>query len=290
MAQANGSLTRFYCGRSCSARSALLLLFERRLSTSFGCMLLFPCFLLPAGLVLRAHGQTSSAYVSSSAGGQPELPDAPSPSPAPQSSQPNLPFLTPRFSRPMQTMGLGDKFQYLVEPAFGPRSFVTNAFSAGIRMANPPSHYPHAWRSGGEGFGRNYGDSFARAGAESLGRFSTAVLLHEDPRYQRSDSTFFPARLGHALAFTLVDRTDGGHRTVAISNFTGAAANGFIGNAYLPPGFDNLTHAGQRSAIAFGGLAAQNVAQEFAPELSQFLKKIHLPHIPMPPVWWVGEK
>lgn len=187
-------------------------------------------------------------------------------------------------------MGLGYKFKYLVEPAFGPRSFVTNAFSAVIRMANPPSHYPPVWRGGAEAFGRNYGDSFARTGAEGVGRFSAAVLLHEDPRYQRSDSTFFPARLGHALVFTLADRTDGGHRTLAISNFTGAAANGFIGNAYLPPGFDNLTHAGQRSAIAFGGLAAQNVAQEFAPELSQLLKKIHLPHIPMPPVWWIGEK
>jgi hypothetical protein len=65
---------------------------------------------------------------------------------------------------------------------------------------------------------------------------------------------------------------------------------GFIGNAYLPAGFDNLTHAGQRSAIAFGGIAAQNVLQEFSPELGQFLKKIHLPHIPTPPVWWTGDK
>ena len=164
-----------------------------------------------------------------------------------------------------------------------------NAFGAGIRMANPPSHYPHAWRAGGEAFGRNYGDTFARNGAEGLGRFSASVLLHEDPRYRRSESTFAPTRLGHALFFTFIDRTDGGHSTVAIANFTGAAANGFIGNAYLPAGFDNLTHAGQRSAIAFGGIAAQNVLQEFSPELSQFLKKIHLPHIPLPPVWWTGE-
>jgi hypothetical protein len=56
---------------------------------------------------------------------------------------------------------------------------------------------------------------------------------------------------------------------VAVSNFTGAAASGFVGNAYLPTGFDNLTHAGQRSAVAFGGLNAQNVLQEFSPELSE---------------------
>jgi hypothetical protein len=187
-------------------------------------------------------------------------------------------------------MNGGNKFQYLVEPAFGPRSFFTNAFSAGIRMANPPSHYRHEWRAGSEAFGHNYGDSFARTGAESIGRFSASVLLHEDPRYRRSESTSVPGRLAHALAFTVVDRTDRGHPTLAISNFTGAAANGFIGNAYLPPGFDNVTHAGQRSAIAFGRLAGGNIAEEFAPELGLLLKKLHVPHIRLPPVWWTGDK
>jgi hypothetical protein len=200
--------------------------------------------------------------------------------------QPNVPFPPPRYNRPLQPMDLGDKFKYFVEPAFGPRSFVTNTFGAGIRMANPPSNAPHEWRAGGEAFGRLYGDSFARTGAESIGRFSASALLHEDPRYRRSGSTFFPTRLGHAFVFTFIDKTDGGRTTVALSNFTGAAAGGFIGNAYLPPGFDNLTHAGQRSAVTFGGIAAKNVLQEFSPEIGQFLRKIHLPHIPLPPVWW----
>jgi hypothetical protein len=290
MAKASGSLTRLHWSRSCEAESILLLFFQKTVLIFFGVMLLVPVFVLSAGSGLQARAQTTSAYVSSSAPAEPDLPDAPSPSPAPQQNSPSiLPFLTPQSSRPLQSMDLGGKFKYLVEPAFGPRSLVTNAFGAGIRMANPPSRYPHEWRAGAEAFGRNYGDSFARTGAESIGRFSAAVLLHEDPRYRRSESTFFPARLGHAFVFTFVDRTDGDHRTVAISNFTGAAAGGFIGNAYLPTGFDNLTHAGQRSAIAFGGIAAQNILQEFSPELGQFLKKIHLPHIPTPPVWWTGD-
>jgi hypothetical protein len=291
MAQAGGSLTKLYWNRHRSAGLTLLLVLQKALFIFFGVMLLVPLFIaLSAGSVLQARGQTTSASISSSVPEQPDLPDAPSASPDPQqSSQSNIPFLSPRFG-PVGQMDIREKFKYFVEPAFGPRSFFTNAFSAGIRMANPPGRYPHEWRAGAEAFGRNYGDSFARTGAESIGRFSTSVLLHEDPRYRRSESASVPGRLVHALAFTLVDRTDGGHPTLAISNFTGAAANGFIGNAYLPAGFDNLTHAGQRSAIAFGGIAGQNVMQEFAPELSQFLKKIHVPHIPMPPVWWTGDK
>jgi hypothetical protein len=290
MAQA-GRFTKVYWRRFCSAGSTLFLLLQKTLFTFLRVMLLIPLFFLAAGSDLQARAQSVSAYVSSAAPGESELPDAPSPSPPPQKSSPlSIPFLSPRLNRPLQPMDFGDKFKYLVEPAFGPRSFFTNAFSTGIRMANPPSRYPHEWRAGAEAYGRLYGDSFARTGAEGIGRFSAAVLLHEDPRYRRSDSTFFPTRLGRALVFTFVDRTDGGHSTVAISNFTGAAAAGFIGNAYLPAGFDNLTHAGQRSATAFGGMAAQNVMQEFSPELGQFLKKIHLPHIPMPPEWWTGDK
>jgi hypothetical protein len=286
-----GSLTNFDRNRSLSMGWTLLFILQKTLFILLGAMLLaLLLVVLPVGSALQMHAQTASAPTSSSVPEQ-NLPDAPSAMAAPPQASPTaIPFLSPRYSRPLQPMDLGDKFKYLVEPAFGPRALFTTAFSTGIRIANPPSRYPHEWRAGAEAFGRNYGDSFARTGAESIGRFSAAVLLHEDPRYRHSESTFVPVRLAHALAFTFVDRTDGDHSMIAISNFTGAAAGGFIGNAYLPAGFDNLTHAGQRSAIALGGMAAQNVLQEFSPELGQFLKKIHLPHIPTPPVWWTGDK
>ena len=289
MAQAGISLTKPYWNRFCTTGLTLLLFLQKTLFT-FSAMLLVPMAILLSGSALRANGQTASAPAPSSAPQQPDLPDAPSARPvSPASPQPSIPFVSQSFGPP-GPMDVEDKFKYFIEPAFGPRALLRNALSSGIRMANPPSQYPHDWRAGGEAFGHLYGDSFARSGAESIGRFSTSVLLHEDPRYRRSESTFFPTRLGHALVFTFVDRTDGGHSTVAISNFTGAAAGGFIGNAYLPSGFDNLTHAGQRSAVAFGGIAAQNVLQEFSPEIGQFLKKIHLPHIPLPPEWWTGDK
>ncbi len=287
MTQIGIDLTELFGNRSCRAGLSLLHLFLKTFCF-LGAMLLSALIILSTGPVLHAQGQTASAYASPSVSEEQDLPEAPSASPTPkQSPQSSTSFQTPRFSR---TMDFGDKFKYLVEPAFGPRSFFTNAFDAGIRLTSPPTHYPPEWRGGAEAFGRLYGDSFARNGAEGIGRFSASVILHEDPRYQRSESTFFPARLGHSLLFSFVDKTDGGHTTVAISNFTGAAAGGFIGNAYLPAGFDNLTHAGQRSSIVFSTIAAQNIAQEFAPELGRFLKKIHLAHIPMPPVWWTANK
>jgi hypothetical protein len=287
MKQAGMSFTEFFWNRSSSTESTSLLFLQKPFIPSAS-KLLVAVVILSMGSVLQTQAQTASTNIVTDAPGGSGLPDAPSASPTPQQNpQPSIPFQPPPFSR---NMTLGDKFKYLVEPEFGPRSFFTNAFEAGIFMANPPSHYPPEWHGGAEAFGRLYGDSFARNGAEGIGRFSASVLLHEDPRYQRFESSFFPARLGHSLLYSFVDKTNGGHTTVAISNFTGAAAGGFIGNTYLPAGFDNLTHAGQRSTIVFGTIAAQNIAQEFAPELGRFLNKIHLAHIPMPPVWWTADK
>lgn len=289
MKQAGMSLTESFWNRSSSTESISLFFLQKTFIPSAS-KLLVAVIILSMGSVLQTHAQTASTNIYADASGRSDLPDVPSASQTPQQNpQPSIPFQPPAFSR---SITIGEKFKYLVEPEFGPRSFFKNAFSAGIHMANPPSHYPPEWHGGAEAFGRFYGDSFARNGAEGIGRFTASVLLHEDPRYRRSESESFPMRLGHAFVFSFVDRTGGGHTTIAISNFTGAAAGGFIGNAYLPAGYDNLTHAGQRSAIAFGGIAAQNIFQEFSPELGHFLKMTHMRHIhiPMPPVWWTGDK
>jgi len=241
------------------------------------------------------------------------LPDAPSATPAKeaedqgqegdesksqqsgyQNSEPTVqPSAVDAFSfghLPMSTkkgpMTVGDKFSYFEKPVFGPRGIFTTVFQAGLSMANPPSGYPREWRNGAGAFGRNYGNAYARNAAESFARFSVDSLLHEDPRYSRSTSKSFLGRSAHALTFTFFDKTDGGHRTLALGNFVGAGAAGFVGNAYLPDGWNNTTHAGQRSLTVFTGFAAQNLTQEFAPEIGRAFKWLHLPKLPLPPVWW----
>jgi hypothetical protein len=69
------------------------------------------------------------------------------------------------------------------------------------------------------------------------------------------------------LAFTFVDKSDSGHNQIAVSNFAGAAAGGFVGNFYLPPGFNNLSHGETRTAFAFGTFAGRNLLRECSPEL-----------------------
>jgi hypothetical protein len=58
----------------------------------------------------------------------------------------------------------------------------------------------------------------------------------------------------------------------AFSNFVGSAAAGFVGNSYLPPGFDNVTHAGQRATLQFAFFGAGNLFREFAPQMPRPLR------------------
>lgn len=75
-------------------------------------------------------------------------------------------------------------------------------------------------------------------------------MLHEDFRYRPSTAKNPVARTFHAVEFAFFDKSDSGHTRPAFANFVGAAGDGFVGNLYLPGGYNNLTHAETRMAIA----------------------------------------
>jgi hypothetical protein len=169
----------------------------------------------------------------------------------------------------------------------GPRALFVAPIVAAARMADPPNKYPSDWRDGVGAYGRNYGNALAAETSLETGRFLTGALLHEDFRYRPSTSKNPLVRSLHALAFTFVDKSDSGHDRIAFANFAGAGAGGFVGNLYLPAGFNDLNHAETRAAFIFGRFAAQNLLREFTPELLKATRKWHtpFPRIPLPE-WW----
>jgi hypothetical protein len=173
--------------------------------------------------------------------------------------------------------GLADKFHYyLTETYFNPSVVTAPAFRAGLRMANPPgkgvTQYPPEWRQGVGAFGRNYGDALAERASFQTARSVAGAITREDPRYSPSGRKNILARSVYALSFTFLDRSDSGRPMPALSNFVAAAAGGFVGNAYLPAGFNDVTHAGQRATLQFGFLAAGNLFREFAPQMPRPLR------------------
>ena len=218
--------------------------------------------------------------------GLPGAAQTPAPDP-----QPPVPAAGDPLYAPIASGGPQSFHQRLMDYAIvtvGPRSlFIAPAYAA-IRMIDPPSAYPRDWRLGAGAYGRNYGNALATRTSLETGRFLTGALLHEDFRYRPSTSTNPLVRSFHALAFTFVDKSDSGHNRIALANFAGAAASGFVGNLYLPAGFNNLSHAETRISIAFAGFAAQNLLREFTPDLLKATRRWHtpFPRIPLPE-WWV---
>jgi hypothetical protein len=218
-------------------------------------------------------------------------PTAPKPQATP-GLQPPVPAAGDPLYAPVVTsrgpQSLHERFMDYAIVTVGPRTLFVPPVYAAVRMIDPPAAYPRDWRLGAAAFARNYGNALAARTALETGRFLTGALLHEDFRYRLSTSKNPLVRSFHALAFTFVDKSDSEHNRIAVANFVGAAASGFVGNLYLPAGFNNLSHAETRVAIALGGFAAQNLLREFTPELLKATHKWHtpFPRIPLPE-WWV---
>ena len=175
---------------------------------------------------------------------------------------------------------------YLVV-TFGPRALVSPLLSSGIAMAKPNYNYPNDWHQGMQGFGRQYGSRIGTKVAGNTARFATGVLLHEDYRYYPSASRNFFARLGNAVEYVFVDRSDSGGRRLALANFAGAAAGGFAPNLWLPDGFNDARHGGTRTLSRLGGLVISATFREFAPEIFKGFHAVGLPFPRLPvPEWW----
>ncbi len=226
------------------------------------------------------------------------LPDAPLPMGQAQAQGQDQNPMAPSRLQPNQVLGLPptltrtrltgeDKLQIYIHKTFGPPAVILPAFGAGFQMLNTPNHYPGEWKDGAGAFGRIYGYKEADRASRETAQFLTGLLLHEDPRYQRSTSTNPLRRTFHALAFTVFDKTDSGRNTLAVSNFASAAAGGFVGIGILPNGYNDVTHAEQRMASEFLQIAIGNVATEFEPQWGPLAKKIHLQKIL--PAWWVPQ-
>lgn len=197
---------------------------------------------------------------------------SPQQAPAPQSKTTNA-------AERSHPLSVGGKFRYFAGQSFRPGSFVAAGIYSGLTMAVPPKSYPREWRQGAGAFGRNYGDFVASWAALQGGKFVAASALHEDPRYFPSHHKNWIARGAHAIGFAIVDQSDSGHRRLAVANISGALAGGFVGNAYLPDAYNNASHALSRSAIALGGFATTNLADEFHPELVKVAHKLHIPFL-----------
>jgi hypothetical protein len=246
--------------------------FSSALISSFAIAL---CLVSTPASALQSSASTidPSARVASSANAV--APDAPTPS-IPDAPEPSSigTLRTPAEESPFT---LHNRFRIAVHSAFGPSAFIAAADDALIVMAKPPRNFPPEWADGGGAFGRIFGAEFARNATAAFAHFGVAAVDREDPRYHICRSTNYAARTVHALLFTVIDRTESGRPTLALGNLAGSSAAGWVGNAWYPDGFNDNTHALQRSAEQMSSFAIRNLFAEYSPEIVKIAHKMHLP-------------
>jgi hypothetical protein len=165
------------------------------------------------------------------------------------------------------------KLELALKTMVDPVSFALNGLAAGIEQADNA----YAWGQGAQGYEKRYAADFGTfLTGDILGNAAFPILFKQDPRYFYKGTGTVPARIGYAIANSVICRGDNHHWQPDYSSILGGLAASGISNAYYPA--PNRTGIGltlEGAAIGTGLGAVANVIQEF-------LVRRLTPHIPPP--------
>jgi hypothetical protein len=153
------------------------------------------------------------------------------------------------------------KFSMTVRHTFDPVTFIGVSLTAGIEQSrNSFSGYGQ----GAEGYGKRWGARFADGVTYDI--FAKAAfpsLLHQDPRYfyQGSGSTW--SRIGHAIGYAFIARSDHGKLMPNYSTFLGGVCSGALSNLYYPASSRGAGLVFANAAIGLVQRAGENLLREF---------------------------
>jgi hypothetical protein len=168
--------------------------------------------------------------------------------------------------KPPRPLTVGDKLRFYLKAAYGPGPLLGKVATSGWAQWRDD---PAEWGQGMEGYGRRYASRVGQSMINNSIRFGIGAALREDPRYFPSESKGVLPRMGHALAYTFVARTNRGGSTFAVSRVAGALGSAFISNTWHPAGEDDTYHAFGRAGITLATDAGMNVFREFWPDIKR---------------------
>jgi hypothetical protein len=166
-------------------------------------------------------------------------------------------------------MTRSERAAHYAHAILGPEAFVFSAAQAGI---NQLRNTPEEWQQGAEGYGRRYGNAYAKRIIGQTIENGVAFGLHEDNRYFRSGKQGI-GRLGYAVTSAFLARHDDGSRFISFSAIGGAAGSGFISRVWQPRSTTSMGDGATSFGISMGFRAGFNVAREFLPRrIGKFLR------------------
>ncbi len=133
--------------------------------------------------------------------------------------------------------------------------------------------YP-SFGGGMAGYGKRLGAS--TAGAESasfFGTFALPALLHQDPRYFRSQQTDISQRLAYAASRVLIGRSDSGRSVINTSLILSEFVQAAVSNAYIPYRRETVPGTIENALTGLGGVAQARILNEFWPDIMKFMSQ-----------------
>ena len=173
-----------------------------------------------------------------------------------------VPNFTVVYAEDALPLNARQKFELVWKMSVDPFTLATTAFSAGMDQANGDAE---GYGKGAAGYARRFGAGY---GGDVIGTVLGSAILpsvfRQDPRYFYKSKGSRKARVGYALANSVMCKGDNGHWQPNYSRIIAGPAASGIANLYLPA--KDRKNAGAIFADAaiskaMGGL--ENIFQEF---------------------------
>jgi len=217
-------------------------------------------------------------------GGKPSLPDAPTPAVTPSTpttpSNPNEEYgkqpkrilgIVPNYravsaNTHLPPQSFKDNLWLATQDTFDYSDFIFVGGLAGIAMAGKSQP---SFGQGAEGYGKYYWHIFVDGAIENyMTEAIVPAATKEDPRYYTMGKGGFVKRTGYAVSRLFITRTNSGGSTFNLSEIVGAGAAAGIGNAYYPAQSNPWVKTYQRWGTQVGLDGVFNVLKEFWPDIN----------------------
>jgi hypothetical protein len=153
------------------------------------------------------------------------------------------------------------KFSSFVEQSMSPYTTFSSAIAAGFRPSWSSSQNSEIYASR---LGHSISDSTERG---FFTKFLFPSLLHQDPRYMRSQEASTTNRAMYAISRVLIGRNDNGKSTLNTSELLGSILAVSVTSAYHPYRQYTPGETASRAASGIASDAGINVLREFWPDI-----------------------
>jgi len=168
-----------------------------------------------------------------------------------------------------QPLGVSGKFRLAVANVSDPFSIITTALDS--EFADATDGHTKL-RTGAAGFGQRFGAAMGgQATSEMFSTFLISSIFHQDPHYHRDPAAPTRRRIGKALAYVLVTRSDSGKPMFNFAEVLGTTSSSIVEGSFHPEWEKGPGAAAGRIAISIGSDAAWNLMTEFLPDVARHL-------------------